>query len=72
MISVSEGFGEDLKLRSARFFELADQPIAVTMMLEETEADNFCDFLRTEKVDVFYVKAPVEFGRICEEGGTEA
>ena len=44
------------------FFELADQPIEVTMALSETDTERLFQRLREEKINVFYVKAPIEFG----------
>jgi len=64
LIAASEGFGLDRKLHSAHFFELADQPIEVQMILGETEADRFFERLREEKINVFFVKTPIEFGMI--------
>ena len=58
----SEGFGHDRKIRSTHFFELADQPIEVTMAVSSTDADRIFARLQEEGVDIFYVKAPIEFG----------
>lgn len=62
LITASEGFGLDKKLHSAHFFELADQPIEVQMVMGEEEADRLFDRLREEKINVFYVRTPIEFG----------
>ena len=62
LIAASEGFGHGHKLHSAHFFELADQPIEVMMALSETDTDRLFQRLREEKINVFYVKAPIEFG----------
>ena len=58
----AEGFGRDRKLRSAHFFELADQPVEVTMALSADEVQRLFARLRDERVSVFYVKTPIEFG----------
>lgn len=60
--NASEGFGQAHKLHTARFFELADQPVEVTMAVTEAEAERVFDLLKTERVKVFYVKTPIEFG----------
>ena len=62
LIAASEGFGHHHRLHSAHFFELADQPIEVTMALSEADAERLFQRLYEEKVNVFYVKTPIEFG----------
>ena len=62
LITASEGFGHGGRLHSANFFELADQPIEVTMALSESDTARFFQRLREEKITVFYIKTPIEFG----------
>ena len=62
LITASEGFGHSGRLHSANFFELADQPIEVTMALSESDTARFFQRLREEKINVFYIKTPIEFG----------
>jgi len=62
LIAATEGFGHDRKLHSAHFFELADQPIEITLAIGETDAQRLFEKLREEKIHIFYVKAPIEFG----------
>jgi hypothetical protein len=50
-------------LHSARFFELADQPVEVVMAVTEAECDAILERLR-----IFYSRTPIEFGTI---GGLE-
>jgi len=64
MIPATEGFGHHRKLHSARFFELADQPLEVVMAVTTEEADRLFARLEEEKVHLFYVKTPVEFGTL--------
>jgi PII-like signaling protein len=66
LVGAGEGFGHDGKLHSAHFFELADQPIEVTIAASQSDAERLFDRLREEKVNVFYVKAPIEFGMTGE------
>jgi PII-like signaling protein len=66
MIAATEGFGHGRKLHSAHFFELADQPIEIMLALSETDADRLFAKLREEKIDIFYVKTPIEFGMTGE------
>ena len=62
MIAAAEGFGRHGHLHSAHFFELGDQPVEVTLAACAPEADRLFQRLREEKIEVFYVKTPVEFG----------
>ncbi len=62
LIPAAEGFGHDGKIRSAHFFELADQPLEVTMAVSDVDAERFFARLKEEGVDIFYVKTPIEFG----------
>ena len=64
--TASAGFGHGHKLHSAHFFELADQPVQVTMALGAAEVERLFQRLREEKIDVFYVKTPIEFGTTGE------
>jgi PII-like signaling protein len=62
LIQAAEGFGHDRKIRSVHFFELADQPLEVTMALSAADAERLFARLKEEAVNIFYVKAPIEFG----------
>jgi PII-like signaling protein len=66
LIPAAEGFGRDRKLRSAYFFELADQPLEVTMALSETDANRLFARLKEEQINIFFVKSPIEFGMTGE------
>jgi PII-like signaling protein len=62
LVNAIEGFGQSGKIHSAHFFELADQPQAVMMMVTEEQASRLFARLEIEEPSLFYVKAPVEFG----------
>lgn len=64
LVTAAEGIGRSKRIHSAHFFELADQPVEVVMIVTAEEADQLFARLRSEKVALFYVKAPVEFGAI--------
>ena len=64
LIPATEGVGQDRRLHSANFFELADQPLAVLMTLSAEETDRLFTRLRSERVHLFYAKTPVEFGSL--------
>ena len=68
VIAGAEGFGQHRHIHSARFFELADQPVEVTMVASEGETDKLFAHLRAHRLHVFYARSPVEFGTIGEDG----
>lgn len=72
LIPGSEGMGHDRRFHSARFFDLADQPLTVLMVLTTEEADRVFQLLRAEGVHLFYVKTPVEFGSIGDPAVSDA
>lgn len=62
LVAGSEGFGHHGRIHSARFFELADQPLEVQIAVGAEDADRLFARLEAEGVHLFYVKTPVEFG----------
>jgi PII-like signaling protein len=66
LTAASEGFGHHRKIHAAHFFELADQPVEVTMALSESDVERLFQRLRKEKINLFYVKTPVEYGMTGE------
>jgi len=66
VVAGSEGFGHHGRMHAAHFFELADQPLEVTMALTDEETERLFARLRAENVHVFYVKTAVEFGTLGE------
>ena len=66
VLTASEGFGKHRRIHSAHFFELADQPIEIVMAVTEEECAKLFARLEAERVHLFYVKAPVEFGALGE------
>lgn len=64
LIAGSEGMGHHRRIHSAHFFDLADQPLEVQMVVGEDDARRLFKRLGEERVNVFYVKAPVEFGTL--------
>ncbi len=66
LLTAAEGFGHRGKVHSAHFFELADQPVELTMAVLPEEAERLFAVLAEKKIKVFYVKAPIEFGTTGE------
>jgi uncharacterized protein len=66
-VLAAEGIGHNGKFHSGHFFELADQPVEVAMIVTEEESERLFQRIRNEKVHVFYAKTPVEFGFLGED-----
>jgi PII-like signaling protein len=59
------GYGHNGILHEQHFFELAgDLTIEVEFMLSEEDAEKFLQFVKGERVHLFYAKMPAEFGLI--------
>lgn len=58
----AESFGHHHRLHTRRFFELAEQPIEVTMAVNAEEIQQLFQCLRESEVKLFYVVSAVEFG----------
>lgn len=57
------GFGRRGRLHEETFIELgADLPVEISFILSEEEAESFLELLKEEKLELFYVKFPVEHG----------
>jgi PII-like signaling protein len=63
------GYGRHRRIHSAHFFELGDQPVEVTMVVTEQEAEKLLTLLEQENVRMFFVKMPVEFGAFGSANG---
>ena len=64
IVTGSEGYGHNRHIHSARFFELADNPQEIVIIVTEKESNILFDYLEKEGVQLFYVKKPVEFGTL--------
>ena len=62
LIPASESFGRHRRIHSAHFIELADQPVEIIMAVTADECDRLFALLKAERVKLFYIKMPVEFG----------
>lgn len=58
----SESYDSSGRFHSAHFFELADQPLEVVMVMDADTADKLLAMLEQEDISVFYVKTAIEFG----------
>lgn len=64
IVAGSEGYGHHGRIHAAHFFELADQPQEVQMVVTEEEGARLFELLEKEGVSLFYVKTAVEFGTL--------
>ena len=62
MSAAQGGYGRDGRLHWANFFELAEQPLEVTMALSDEAAERLFARIAAEGLRIFYTKVPVEFG----------
>ncbi|CAM5790651.1 hypothetical protein CCAE64S_02630 [Castellaniella caeni] len=68
VFTAQEGIGVHHRLHSARFFELAEQPVEITMVVSEQECDAILQRVRAESgLRIFYSRAPIDFGTIGAE-----
>jgi PII-like signaling protein len=58
------GFGPDRRFSAAQMFDLIDHPVQILMIVSEEECERLFALLIKEKVDLFYVKLPVEYGKV--------
>jgi PII-like signaling protein len=57
------GFGRHGVLHEQHFFELAgDLPVEVVFVISEEEADRLLALIRAEKLSLFYVRIPIDYG----------
>jgi PII-like signaling protein len=68
-VAAYEGYGRDGRIHSAGFIELADRPVLVFMAVTQEQANALFGRLESEKVNLFYLKTPVEFGTVGSSEG---
>ncbi|WP_153135727.1 DUF190 domain-containing protein [Paraburkholderia agricolaris] len=61
VIEVSESIDVRGKYHAARFFELVDEPVVVTVAAEDARIDALLDTLRHGGVQLFYTRCPIEY-----------
>ena len=59
------GFGRHGILHEEHFFELAgDLTVEIDFAVTDEEASRLLDFIRAERISIFYVRMPIEFGTV--------
>lgn len=66
IIDASEGVDSHGKLHAARFLELADEPVAVTIVAENERITALLAELGKGGISLFYTRMPLEFGFLGE------
>ena len=62
------GFGRHHKLREEAFFELSGEvPVEIAFAVDAAQAESLLQRLRSERLDLVYIKSPAEFGTVLEE-----
>ena len=62
-----ESFGADDRRHSARFFELADQPMEMVMAVTEEQAERLFERIEAMDTKIFYIKTPIEYGQLGKQ-----
>ncbi|RDU97822.1 DUF190 domain-containing protein [Trinickia dinghuensis] len=68
VMEATQGIDSHGRYHAARFFDLVDQPVAVTVATEDEKADALLARLRAGGVRLFYTRCPIEYETI---GSTE-
>lgn len=58
-----EGYGHHRRLHSAHFFEVADEPIMIVMIMSAAHKDQLMARLADARAEIFHVIQQVEVGR---------
>lgn len=62
VIHGDESFGHDGRIHSARFFEQAEQPMIVVIIVTEAQCSQLFSLIAATGLKVFYTKTLVEYG----------
>lgn len=71
VITGSQGFGRDGKIRSVHFFDLVEQPLEITFAVTDDEKEVLYRMLDENGIDIFFIQTPIEFG-MSSKRNTEA
>jgi PII-like signaling protein len=67
VINCAEGIGHAGARHAAHILRLTDQPQQIILAVTEEEAERLLERVRAERVHIFYMRSPVEFGVIGED-----
>ncbi|WP_221797781.1 DUF190 domain-containing protein [Oceanobacter mangrovi] len=57
-----EGIGHDGRMHAITMFDLAEQPLQITMVVSTADKQRLLDHLQHQPVNVFYTVQAVEYG----------
>lgn len=57
-----EGIGHDGKSHMVNMFDLSEQPIQVTIVLEPEACEKLINHLQGRELNLFYTRTPISFG----------
>lgn len=63
------GLGHDGTVHAINMFDVSDQPVQITLVVNDEELSRLSKRLTQEGVKLFYMKVPVEFGTFGKDGG---
>jgi len=69
VVEIAEGVDAKGKFHAARFFELEDQPVAVTLIADDAKIDALLAQLRDAGIRLFYTRAPIEYDALGTDEG---
>ncbi|CAG9232114.1 conserved hypothetical protein [Paraburkholderia tropica] len=64
VVAVAEGVDTQGRYHAARFFELAEQSVAITVIAEDARIDALLERLAGGGARLFYTRAPIEFASL--------
>lgn len=65
VIHGEESYGRDGRVHATRFFEQAEQPMIVLMVVSDTEATALFNLIEETQLKVFYTRTRLEYGYTC-------
>ena len=60
------GFGRNRDIHATHMIDIVDHSMQITIVVTEEECQRFFASLEKEELHLFYVKIPVEFGKVGE------
>jgi PII-like signaling protein len=71
VVEIAEGVDAKGKYHAARFFELDDQPVCVTVIAADPQIDALLAQLRGGGIRLFYTRGPIEYDTLGADGDTQ-
>lgn len=65
VIRGEESYGSDGRIHATRFFEQAEQPMIVLMVVTESQSDALFSMIKETELKIFYTRSRIESGYTC-------